>query len=328
MNNYLFFRTDRIGDFLVSAILIKSIKRNDKNAHISVVTSSKNHFYVKSLDFIDDVFLYPNSFIKKFFFFLNLKKKKYKLICSLDGKKRSIYFSIFLKSQIKILMTTKKLFKNIFNYFFTKIYYFNETNNKLEEILDVLNLSNMSFKEEDINFLKKRNNFSEKIKRINNYAIFHFDEKWIFEQYIKKYKSIQPNFEEFKKFIDDLVDKSKTNLIITTGVKDNLLINQFLPYFKKINNNLFEKKFNDRLIQLYINIDFFDLEFLIENSNLVISCHGASTHLASAYNIKIYDIFDYSQKNFYLKWIAHIKNYSYFYRENFSDLSKKILNKI
>ena len=52
-------------------------------------------------------------------------------------------------------MTTKKLFKNIFNYFFTKIYYFNETNNKLEEILDVLNLSNMSFKEEDINFLKK-----------------------------------------------------------------------------------------------------------------------------------------------------------------------------
>ena len=76
MNNYLFFRTDRIGDFLVSAILIKSIKRNDKNAHISVVTSSKNHFYVKSLDFIDDVFLYPNIFIKKFFFFLNLKKKK------------------------------------------------------------------------------------------------------------------------------------------------------------------------------------------------------------------------------------------------------------
>ena len=129
-------------------------------------------------------------------------------------------------------MTTKKLFKNIFNYFFTKIYYFNETNNKLEEILDVLNLSNMSFKEEDINFLKKRNNFSEKIKRINNYAIFHFDEKWIFEQYIKKYKSIQPNFEEFKKFIDDLVDKSKTNLIITTGVKDNLLINQFYHILK------------------------------------------------------------------------------------------------
>ena len=41
MNNYLIFRTDRIGDFLISSILIKSIKLNDKKAHISVVCSSK-----------------------------------------------------------------------------------------------------------------------------------------------------------------------------------------------------------------------------------------------------------------------------------------------
>ena len=71
MNNYLFFRTDRIGDFLVSAILIKSIKRNDKNSHITVVASNKNYFYVKTLDFSDEVFLYPENFIKKIFFFLN-----------------------------------------------------------------------------------------------------------------------------------------------------------------------------------------------------------------------------------------------------------------
>ena len=36
MSNYLFFRTDRIGDFLVSAILINSIKRNDLNSMIYV----------------------------------------------------------------------------------------------------------------------------------------------------------------------------------------------------------------------------------------------------------------------------------------------------
>ena len=50
MNNYLFFRTDRIGDFLVSAILIKSIKRNDKNSFIKLVASKKNYFFIKSLD--------------------------------------------------------------------------------------------------------------------------------------------------------------------------------------------------------------------------------------------------------------------------------------
>ena len=69
MNNYLFFRTDRIGDFLVSAILLKAIKRNDRKAHISVVASSKNYFFIKTLDFIDEVFLYPNNFLKKIFFF-------------------------------------------------------------------------------------------------------------------------------------------------------------------------------------------------------------------------------------------------------------------
>ncbi len=71
MNNYLFFRTDRIGDFLMSAVLIKSIKKNDKDSHITVVTSNKNFFYIKSLNFIDEVFLYPENFFKKIFFFLN-----------------------------------------------------------------------------------------------------------------------------------------------------------------------------------------------------------------------------------------------------------------
>ena len=123
MNNYLFFRTDRIGDFLVSAILLKAIKRNDKKAHISVVASNKNYFFIKTLDFIDEVFLYPNNFFKKIFFFFNLRKKKYEIICALDGKKRSIYFSIFLKSKNKILMTTKKIFKRLLNFFFQKYIY-------------------------------------------------------------------------------------------------------------------------------------------------------------------------------------------------------------
>ena len=54
MTNYLFFRTDRIGDFLVSAILIKSIKRNDKNSHITVIASDKNFYYIKTHSFIDE----------------------------------------------------------------------------------------------------------------------------------------------------------------------------------------------------------------------------------------------------------------------------------
>ena len=328
MNKYLFFRTDRIGDFLVSAILLKAIKRNDKKAHISVVASSKNYFFIKTLDFVDEVFLYPNNFFKKIFFFFKLRKSKYELICALDGKKRSIYFSLFLKSKIKTLMTTKKIFKKLLNYFFSKIYLFDESKNKLEEIKDVLNLSKMSFDKSDVSFLKENKIYLKKIKLLKDFMIFHFDEKWIYEQYIKKYESIEPSLDDLEEFIYNLTKKSKKNLIITTGLVNNDLIKKLLLSFNKESDNLYTKSFDDKLIQIYINIDFFELEYLIKSSSFLISCHGASTHLASAYGIKIFDIFDLSQKNFYFKWINHIENYSYFYRENFSDLNRKILKRI
>ena len=48
MNKYLIFRTDRLGDFLVTAILIRSIKRNDPSSYIIVVASRNNYDYIKN----------------------------------------------------------------------------------------------------------------------------------------------------------------------------------------------------------------------------------------------------------------------------------------
>ena len=45
-------------------------------------------------------------------------------------------------------------------------------------------------------------------------------------------------------------------------------------------------------------------------------------------NRKIYDIFDKSQNEFYSKWNDHMSDYSFFYRENFKDLTSKILLRI
>ena len=55
--NYLIFRTDRIGDFLITSTLIKAIKRNDKNSKISVVSSNKNNEFIKKNNLVDKVFL-------------------------------------------------------------------------------------------------------------------------------------------------------------------------------------------------------------------------------------------------------------------------------
>ena len=92
-NKYIFFRTDRIGDFLLSAILIKSIKRSDKNSFITVVASKKNYLYIK-FDFVDEVILFPESYFSKIIFYLRFIFKKFYLIALLDGKKRSLYFSL------------------------------------------------------------------------------------------------------------------------------------------------------------------------------------------------------------------------------------------
>lgn len=225
-------------------------------------------------------------------------------------------------------MTTKSFFKKTLKNFFSKIYLFSESKDKLDEIYDVLNLCKMSFSERDIHFLSQHKIISQNVRLINNFIIFHFDEKWIFDQYIKKYQSIQPNVKEFEDFINGLIQKTNSNLIITTGTKKNIVIEKFLLNFKKVNENLYEKKINDKIVHVYIDINFFDLKFLIKNTKYLITCHGAATHLASALNIKIYDIFDISQKDFYQKWYKHIKDYEFFYRENFKVLTNKILNKL
>ena len=65
MNKYLIFRTDRIGDFFLALILINSIKQNDPNSHITIVSSNKNHEYIKTFNIIDNVVLLNHGLINK-----------------------------------------------------------------------------------------------------------------------------------------------------------------------------------------------------------------------------------------------------------------------
>ena len=108
MNQYLIFRTDRIGDFLLSATLIKSIKRNEINSEITVNASEKNYEYIRNFKLVDNVILYPAKGVKKKInFIINLIKRRFYCILVLDGKKRSLYSSIILRSKIKISLVTK-----------------------------------------------------------------------------------------------------------------------------------------------------------------------------------------------------------------------------
>ena len=72
-------------------------------------------------------------------------------------------------------------------------------------------------------------------------------------------------------------------------------------------------------------MSFLQLEKLILNSTLLITCHGAPTHVAASFNKTIVDIIDTSELEFFNKWTAHFRDYKFCLRANFIDLSKNIL---
>ena len=61
--NILVFRTDRIGDLLLTCPSIKTIKQNFPESELSIMTSERNYTYAKTFDFIDNVYLFPKKSI-------------------------------------------------------------------------------------------------------------------------------------------------------------------------------------------------------------------------------------------------------------------------
>ena len=148
----------------------------------------------------------------------------------------------------------------------------------------------------------------------NPYILFHFDEKWIHKEYITKYTNIEPSVNELIFFFNSIILKTNQNLVITTGIKTPDILNKI--FSNKINSKIF----------FYENLSFLDIEKIVDKSNLLISCHGAISHMAAAKNIKIIDIIDPSYH--YFKWTDHFRNYYSLNRKKFSELSKEIANLI
>ena len=101
-------------------------------------------------------------------------------------------------------------------------------------------------------------------------------------------------------------------MIITTGKNAPSILEESIKLCK-----------NENLIYLK-DLSFEKLENVVLNSDLLISCHGAISHVASAKKIKQIDIIDSSYP--YSKWTKHFRNYNFVYRVSFQNLTKNILN--
>tara|TARA_Y200000002_G_scaffold66777_1_gene51710 strand:- start:42 stop:995 length:954 start_codon:yes stop_codon:yes gene_type:complete len=317
VNKILVFRTDRIGDFLVSTPIFSAIKRKYKNCKIDIVCSNFNYEYVKSFNFFNKVFLYPDNLLNKLSFYFSLNN--YDHILVLDGKKRSIYTSIFKRSINKTLFTPSPSIKNLFKFFFNNVYFIDYHLPKIDLIKNFLSNINCDFNSTDLNFLLNyENDKSLNYTKINSkYLIFNLDEKWIFKNYIKSYKNIEPTLKEFVNFLSILSKNNK--VVIVNGFFENPLLEEL-----KINNYIYENK----NLVIKDRIDIFEFQFLIKHSNCLITCHGASSHIASNYNIKVIDIVDNSEINFFSSYNHHFKNKVQIVRDDFNILSRIIIESI
>ena len=329
LKNILVFRTDRIGDLLVNYPSIITIKKYFKNSEVTLVASKKNMDYAKSLNIFESIYNFPEgNLIKKIKFIKMLRKKFFDYIFVFDGKDRSAISLIFLKSSCKVALMKSKKFNLIFN--LTKIKHINndEKTSIPKLYQEMLDKSNIKMKISDYNFLlnKENNNFSSNIN-IKNYILLHLDEKWISGMYINKYKDIDPGYNEFIEFINNI--SMRENLVITTGIINFKLIDDLKEkYFIKVNNKIYEKSNGENKIYLVFKPTFQDLESLLRTAKILISCHGAITHAAGSLNVKILDIIDENSKNWYQRYTSHIKNYNFIFRNKFSEIKEIIPKKI
>ena len=294
MSSYLIFRTDRIGDFLLTIILINSIKRNDPNSFITVISSKKNYHFIRSLKNINEVIILKNSLFDKIKLINKLRSNYYDNIIVHDSKKRSSIISLFLKYGLKI-----------------------KPNNDLnipyiDSIKEIISKLNFNFTESDLNTLENRDhNFSKDLNE--DFILLHFDEKWIYNDYISEYTNIEPLKDELISFIDLLLTKTNKKLVITTGIRSPNILNDI------INIGLSSR------VKVYKELDFLNLENLVSKCELLISCHGSVSHVAAAHKIKQIDIIEEKQSNFYSKWTHHFRNYHSIHRKPFDKLSTDII---
>lgn len=317
----LIFRTDRLGDFLISCPFLISYKKKFHDEVITVVTSEYNFAYIKNFNFIDSAVFFKNNnnFFYKLISLLKLiyllKKNKYKNIIILDGKNRSFFISLFLSGKKSILLNSKKLkfLSNFFNYKYIN----NSINNnqiknfsKLAVINDFkinlnLNIYNNYFFKNKIYIFKK------------NYLIIHIDEKWFKKHYYHDFTDINPNKYEINKFIEKIIikTKSKFDILVTTGSKNIKSINDFAKDLIKIKKNVHEKKIFNSSVKFINNTTFNEIEYLIKNSSFLICCEGGVSHVS--HNLKIPTIAFYQKDRLKIAkhWTGHMTKLKLFERK-------------
>ena len=324
--NFIIFRTDRLGDFIIHSRPIYELKIKYPNSHITVVCSNLNKRIISKYSFIDEVIIHnkKDNFFIKFKNFLKIIKKKYYAAFIIDGKKFSHLCNVFIRSKNKlglVYTSQKKIF--MFKYwinkpfhfynliFFNKYEVFTSKNslvrseNLCQKYINLFkNFNNKKIKTSTKYIFETNKTCEENYRKIvdminyKDYILIHFDEKWIDINGIDKHliKSIE-NFQ---------IDTGKKIILTAYNNKFNYYKN-LKKYFNYIDcsKELDFSKTSSYKSQIIIldNLELFLFERFIKYSIASISCHsGFLAQVAGANNSTIIDIINQKDQIWYDCW--------------------------
>jgi len=332
MNNYLIFRTDRIGDYILSQILINSISRNEKKSRIYIIASEKNFFYVNRFNNIYKVFLFKKKILLIIKLFFSLRKINFHKIIVLDGKRRSFFFSLFIKSK-KIALIKNKFLIFLSKKLNIKFFINQEEVPLVDNLKKILNELKFKLSKNDYNIHKhyqfKKDLDWKILKKNKNNFHLHIDEKWFTRFYYKDYTNINLNYNNLILFIKFIIEKFKCNIIITTGSIELPIINNIKNNFNKFNKNIYFQNFSNHKVFFHDSLNFMDLENIIRLSKFLICCEGSISHLSYSFKIKTFALIEKKREVFYRHWTSHMgNNIKLIYRSNINVVMQQIENNI
>ena len=294
MLKYLIFRTDRIGDFIFSRMITDSIKKQNPSNKIDFVCSSYNASYAKNFKDINNIFIldkYDFKLMLKNLF--NINKNNYDYLIILDGKRRSVFFSIFLNAKFKLAVLKDWRPHFILKFFFNKFIINSETKNQFDNFMAAANLIDLKVNKK-INYYKSYNfKNNTKIIKESNFLMLHLDEKWFEGFYYKDFNYMGLHYKNFNLFIKTLFKKFNKSIIITAGKIEIKTFNEIIyKYFKKVDNDRFVSiDFGNKLLFID-NTSFQDLEFIVKKASIIFCCEGAISHVSHAMNKKTYALIE------------------------------------
>ena len=319
MKKILAFRTDRLGDFIITKQSLNLFLYNNEQYEVDIVVSPKNYEYIKNFQSFNKIYIFNGSYLNFFIkYFKILKKKKYDYLIIYDGKKRSHIISFFLKGKKISLSKSKNLFKianflkytTIFNSDFTvQLENFNFINLLLEKKNIKKNNFYFDYKFEKLNFklpLNEKNNF-----------ILHLDEKWFKGYYYYDFDYCDWTYKFFYTFTTKLLNKYQLPIIITTGQIKIPFIEDIKKDFKEIEKNIFEHKVHNKKIFLLDNLSFRELETLLKiYGKHLLCCEGGISHLSHNLDIHTISFVQGKREMFYRHWTGHMGNIQLIKRGN------------